>query len=117
MGLLFYYIPRSQTTPPGVIHLYTIQTAKIWSLHLENTKSLWKKLIESEKNYQNIRITLAIREMGLSFHYIPRFLTIRSGMAHLDTIQTAKIWCLQLEDSESLLKKSTEAKKIIKILE
>ena len=55
--------------------------------------------------------------MGLSFHYIPRFLTIRSGMTHLDTIQTAKIWCLQLEDSESLLKKSTEAKKIIKILE
>ena len=55
--------------------------------------------------------------MGLSFHYIPRFLNIRSGMAHLDTIQTAKIWCLQLEDSESLLKKSTEAKKIIKILE
>ena len=38
MGLLFYYIPRSQTTPPGVIHLYTIQTAKIWSLHLEILK-------------------------------------------------------------------------------
>ena len=48
MGLSFYYIPKPQITPPGVKHLYTIQTATICSLELKNTKGLWMKLIESK---------------------------------------------------------------------
>ena len=42
----------------------TNQTAKICSLELENTKSLWKIFIESEKKYQNIRITATILGNG-----------------------------------------------------
>ena len=49
MGLSFYYSPRSQNILHAVTYLNTSYTAKIWSMELENTKSLWKILIESEK--------------------------------------------------------------------
>ena len=49
MGLLFYYIPRSQTTPPKMTYFPPIQVATIWLLQLKNTKIFWKKLIESGK--------------------------------------------------------------------
>ena len=50
MGLSFYYIPKSQIIPPGVTHLYSIQTATILSSELGKViKGLSKKLRESEK--------------------------------------------------------------------
>ena len=50
MGLSFYDIPKSQVIPPGVTHLYGIQTATILSPELGKViKGLRKKLKESEK--------------------------------------------------------------------
>ena len=56
-----YYIPRSQNTQHGVKHPDTKQTAKIWSLELENTRIIWKIFIESEKD---IKITATILGNG-----------------------------------------------------
>ena len=39
MGLSFYYIPRSQNIPPGVIHLDTIQEATGNTLQLNAIKA------------------------------------------------------------------------------
>ena len=58
MGLLFHYIPRLKTAPLGVTHIYTIQTAKIWSLQMENTKSLWNKLMKTEKITKILEATI-----------------------------------------------------------
>ena len=50
MGLSFYYIPKSQITPPGVTHIYVIRTVTILSPELGKViKGLWKKLRKSEK--------------------------------------------------------------------
>ena len=49
MRLSFYYIPKSEIYPPGVIHLNAIQTATVWSVKLGNIIALSKKTIESEK--------------------------------------------------------------------
>ena len=51
--LSFYYIPKSQITPPEVTHIYVIQAATILSPEL--IKGLWKKLRQSDKitKYQN----------------------------------------------------------------
>ena len=40
---------KVQNHPTGVTHFNTIQTATIGSLQLENTKSLWNKLLKPEK--------------------------------------------------------------------
>ena len=50
--------------------LDTIQAATLLPLKLGKIKGLWKKFIESEKNYQNIRKTLAIPRNGSSFYHI-----------------------------------------------
>ena len=48
-------------------------------------KSLWKKLKESEKNYQNIRKTLAIpRIIGHPFYHTKRFWKAALTMKHTD---------------------------------
>ena len=57
---ILYAIFQDPKKPNRVTHPNTNQTAKIWSLELENTRSLWKISIESEKKYQNIRITATI---------------------------------------------------------
>ena len=46
--LLYSKVPKHPT------HLNTIQTDTVWSQELRNIKERLKKLIESEKNYQNI---------------------------------------------------------------
>ena len=51
MGLVFYYISRSQNTQAKVQHLNINQKAPNQSLQLENTMNVWKKLTESEKKY------------------------------------------------------------------
>ena len=48
--ILSTIIPRSQISPPGVTtQLDTCPTAKIWSVELENSRSLWKIFMQSEK--------------------------------------------------------------------
>ena len=50
-AFILYTLFQDPKTPPTVLaHPSTNQTAKIWSLELENTRSLWKIFIESEKN-------------------------------------------------------------------
>ena len=48
VGLLPCYTPRSQNTLHGGTFFETSKTASIHSLELEDTRNLWKKLIESE---------------------------------------------------------------------
>ena len=64
MGLALYHISRCQNTPSKARHLNISLKAPNQSLQLENTKSLSKKLIEAEKSYQNIIITLPILANG-----------------------------------------------------
>ena len=66
MRLSFYilYSKIPKHCQHRVTHPNTNQTAKIWSLELENTRTLWKLFIPSEKKYQNIRITATILGNG-----------------------------------------------------
>ena len=50
--------------PGGVKHLDTNPATTTLSLELGNLKGLWKKLIESEKSYQNITKILGIPGNG-----------------------------------------------------
>ena len=55
MGLAFYYISRCQNTQSEVPHLNISQKAPNQSLQLENTRSLGKKLTESEKKLRKYK--------------------------------------------------------------
>ena len=67
MALPLYYIPSSQKIPATMKQLNISQTATILFLKLENTKILWKKLIEIEKKNKNIRIIFVIMGNGPVF--------------------------------------------------
>ena len=49
--------------------------------------------------------------MGLSFYYIPRSQTPLPGPTHLDTIPTATIWSLELENIKWIWKELIESEK------
>ena len=66
--LSFYYIPKSQITPPEVTHIYVIQAATILSREL--IKGLWKKLRQSEKITKISEQPLQKWEIGLSFYIL-----------------------------------------------
>ena len=103
---IFFHISRCQNTHPEVAHLNISHETPNQSLQLENTRSLWKKLIESEKT---TRITLPILETGtfiLLYSKVPT-----GGLTNFNTIQTATIWSLKLGNIKSLRKKLIESEK------
>ena len=106
--LLYSKVPKHPT------HLNTIQTDTVWSQELRNIKELLKKLIESEKNDQNISTILQYWKMRLSFYYIPESEIYPPGVTHLNTIQTATVWSVKLGNIIALSKKTIESEKITK---
>ena len=55
MGLAFYYISMCQNIDLEVTHLNISEKISNQSQQMENTRSLWKKLTEPEKNCYNMK--------------------------------------------------------------
>ena len=55
----------AKITPSIVTHTNIKEKSRNWPLQLQNIKILWKKLIESEKNNQNVKITPTILHLTL----------------------------------------------------
>ena len=103
---IFFHISRCRNTHPEVAHLNISHKTPNQSLQLENTRSLWKKLIEYEKT---TRITLPILETGTFILLYSKVST--GGLTNFDTIQTVTIWSLKLGNIKSLWKKLIESEK------
>ena len=96
MGPAFYYISRCQNTQHEETHLNITEKAPNQSLQLENTRIIWKKLTQLEKNYENLRITPAILGNGtfiLLYSKVlpPPPISPPSSATHLRPIQTATV--------------------------
>ena len=92
MGFVFYYISRCQNTPSKVRHLNIIQKEPNESLQLENTRHFSKKLTQSEKSYQHIRIIHPISTNETFIQQYSKVLNHATGVTHFDIIQAATIW-------------------------
>ena len=68
MGNSFYY---NSKFPHLKGHNYNCSAAKMWSVELENTRNLWKILIQSEKISEMLEQTLQYWEIGPL--YFPKF--------------------------------------------
>ena len=84
MGHAFYYIARCQNTKPEVKFLNISQKVSNQSLKLENTRSLWNRLTESEKL---LKYKKNPWEMELSFNHSPRYQTPLPTPFQIDTPQ------------------------------
>ena len=82
--------------------LDTSKIATIWSPEQENTRSLKKKKTESEKVSKILQLPIQYWEIILSFYYISWSQIIPPRVTHLNILQKATIWSLELENTISL---------------
>ena len=106
MGLAFYSIPRCQNTRPKVAHVNISQKAPNQSLLLKNTRSFWKKLTQSE----NVPPILGNGDFIRLYSKVPTP-SPSLGATHLDIIQTATIWSLELQNIKGYWKQLKQSEK------